>query len=147
MGANNTFTLDGLDEVRATLRDVAPKEANNIMRATIRAITVSINKDAKANAPVDSGAMKASLKVRSRKSKPDNPIFEIWAGAKGATFDAYYWRFVEYGTKDTSPRPFVRPAVDAARAKMSSMLRDEFGKKWEKALAKKRKSAAKIPEE
>jgi len=27
------------------------------------------------------------------------------------------------------------------------MLRDEFGKKWEKALAKKRKSAAKIPGE
>jgi len=60
MGANNTFTIEGIDEVRAMLKDVAPREANNIMRATIRAITVSINKDAKANAPVDSGAVNAS---------------------------------------------------------------------------------------
>ena len=35
MGANNTFTIEGIDEVRAMLKDVAPREANNIMRATI----------------------------------------------------------------------------------------------------------------
>lgn len=125
------------------------------MRATIRAIASRITKGAKQNAPVDSGNLKASIKLRPRKSTPDNPIFEVWAGSsKGSKYDAYYWRFVEYGTASSNKgasnqpeRPFIRPAVEAVRAELPSILRDEFGKKWEKAMTKRQRQAAKIPGE
>ena len=149
--ARPTITIDGLDEIREQLKDVGVREGRNLMRATIRAIAVRIQKAAKQKAPVDSGDMKASIKLRPRKSHPDAPVFEVWAGSsKGAKFDAFYWRFVEYGTsgKTAQPgRPFIRPAVEEVRAALPGILRDEFGKKWEKALARKRKKAAAIPGE
>lgn len=138
--ARPTISIDGLDEIRETLKDVGTREGRNIMRATIRAIAAKISKAAKQNAPVDSGDMKASIKLKQRKSKPDNPVFEVWAGSKtGAKFDAFYWRFVEYGTKTQPARPFIQPAADEVRAQLPGILREEFGKKWEKALARKRK--------
>lgn len=146
--AGSTVSIEGLDEVREMLRDVGIREGRNIMRATIRAVAAKISKSAKGKAPADTGTMKDSIKLRPRKSHPDNPVFEVWAGSKnGAKFDAFYWRFVEYGTKSMAERPFFRPAVDEIRGELPQILRDEFGKKWEKALAKKRKKAAAIPGE
>lgn len=143
-----TLTIDGLDQVREQLKDVGVREGRNIMRATIRAIAAKIRKSAADKAPVDTGAMKLSLKLRQRKSTPDAPVFEVWAGSKnGAKFDAFYWRFVEYGTsgKTAQPeRPFIRPAVEEIRAQLPTILQSEFGKKWEKALARKQKKAAQI---
>jgi len=149
--ANAYVKIDGLEEIREQLKDVGVREGRNIMRATIRSIASKIRKDAADNAPVDTGNLKQSLKLRARKSHPDTPTFEVWAGSKsGAKFDAFYWRFVEYGTsgKTAMPeRPFIRPAVEAVKTEMPAILRDEFGKKWERALARKQKKAAKIPGE
>lgn len=143
--------IEGLDEIREQLKDVGVREGRNLMRATIRSVAVRIQRAAAERAPIDEGDMKRSLKVRSRKSHPDAPVFEVWAGStKGAKYDAFYWRFVEYGTsgKTAQPaRPFIRPAVEDARALLPGILRDEFGKKWEKALARKRKKAAQTPGE
>lgn len=146
-----TIQIDGLDEIREQLKDVGIREGRNLMRATIRAVAVKVQKAAIDKAPVDEGNLKRSLKVRARRSHPDAPVFEVWAGSTGgAKFDAFYWRFVEYGTsgKTAQPaRPFIRPAVEEIRAQLPGILRQEFGKKWEKALARKRKKAATTPGE
>jgi HK97 gp10 family phage protein len=146
-----TVSIEGIDEIREKLKDTGVREGRNIMRATIRAVAARITKEAKLKAPLDSGTLKQSIKLRPRKSTPDNPVFEVWAGSsKGSKYDAYYWRFVEYGTSGKTPqpeRPFIRPAVEAVRAELPSILRDEFGKKWEKAMTKRQRNAAKIPGE
>ena len=142
--------IEGLDEIREKLREFGVKEGRAIMRNTIRAIAARIRKDAAANAPVDSGDMKKSLVVKARRSTPDNPIFEVQAGTKsGVKLDAFYWRFVEYGTSagknghpGTAARPFIAPAVEAMRSQLPSFLQQEFGKKWEAAMKKTRKRAA-----
>lgn len=144
-----TVQVEGIDELRERLKEFGVKEGRNIMRNTIRAIASRIAKQAKQAAPVDTGDMKDSLKVRARRSTPDNPIFEVWAGSsKGAKFDAFYWRFVEYGTSAGSKgtpaqpaRPFIGPAAEAVRAELPGILREEFGKKWEAAMKKTRKRA------
>lgn len=143
--------IDGLDDIREQLKDVGVREGRNLMRATIRSVAVKVQRAAAEKAPVDEGDLRRSLKVRARRSHPDSPVFEVWAGSTGgAKFDAFYWRFVEYGTsgKTAQPaRPFIRPAVEEVKALLPGILREEFGKKWEKALARKRKKAAKIPGE
>lgn len=143
--------IDGLDDIREQLKDVGVREGRNLMRATVRSVAVRIQRSAAEKAPVDEGDMKRSLKVRARRSHPDSPVFEVWAGSTGGSkFDAFYWRFVEYGTSGQTAqpaRPFIRPAVEEVRALLPGILREEFGKKWEKALARKRKKASKIPGE
>lgn len=149
MGRGTIVQVDGIEELRERLREFGVKEGRAIMRNTIRAVAARITKEAKARAPIDSGAMKDSIKLRPRRSTPDNPIFEVWAGSrKGAKYDAFYWRFVEYGTAASnkggaaqSARPFIGPAVEAIRAELPGILREEFGKKWESAMKKTRKRA------
>lgn len=141
-----TVVIEGLDEVRELLSGVGVREGRNLMRATIRGIASRVRKGAAQRAPVASGRLKKSLKLRQKKSHPDTPTFDVLAGSgAGVKYDAFYWRFVEYGTsgKTAQPaRPFIRPTVEEVRAQLPSILRSEFGQKWEKALARKRKKAA-----
>lgn len=144
-----TVQVDGIAELQERLKEFGVKEGRAIMRNTIRAVAAKITKQAKTNAPVDSGGLKDSIRLRPRRSTPDNPIFEVWAGStKGAKFDAFYWRFVEYGTAASNKggaaqpaRPFIGPAAESVRAELSTLLQQEFGKKWEAAMKKTRKRA------
>lgn len=57
--------------------------------------------DMKATVPVASGHLRDSIE-------------QVEPG--GITFgDAYYWRFLEYGTSKMSPQPFVRPTMKRIR--------------------------------
>jgi HK97 gp10 family phage protein len=42
--------------------------------------------------------------------------------------DAYYLRFVEYGTSKMAARPFFRPAIDATKMAQDYAVRQEFDK-------------------
>lgn len=144
--SRSAVVIDGLDEIREQLKGVGVREGRNLMRATIRGIASRVRKGARQRAPVASGTLKKSLKLRQRKSHPDKPVFEVLAGSgSGVKYDAFYWRFVEYGTggKTAQPaHPFIRPSVEEVRAELPGILRSEFGQKWEKALARQRKKAA-----
>lgn len=156
MSAKGTFvTIEGLDEIREQLKDIGVREGRNIMKNTVRAIALKIAGMARRNAPKESGTMRKSITIRPRRAPPDAPVFEVWAGSgSGKKYDAFYWRFVEYGTgpgKNGEParpaRPFIGPAAEAIKPELPSILRKEFGKKWEEALARKRKKVSKIPGE
>ena len=56
--------------------------------------------------------MRAVVPVASGKLR--DSIQQVEPG--GITFgDAFYWRFLEYGTAKMSPRPFVRPSMKRIR--------------------------------
>lgn len=144
MSKRDFLKVTGIDELRDTLKNIAPKEARNLMRATIQAVAKDIAKDVKNNAPEDKGILKKAIKAKRKKSHPNNPISQVLVGSgKREKYDAYYWVFVEYGTRLIPPTPFVGPAKLRAQANMPERLKNEFGKKLEKALAKKAKKAGK----
>jgi HK97 gp10 family phage protein len=131
----------GDKEVQRILDEIAPNHARNLMRATIHGVASIIAKDAKANAPKDTGNLKRNIKAKRKKSPPDSPVSEVHIKS-----DGFYWRFIEYGTsgKTSQPeRPFVRPAIDRARSNLSAIIREQFGQKLEKALARQAKKDAK----
>lgn len=139
----NGVEVIGLEDVREQLLGVGVREGRNLMRATIRGVTSRVRKGAANRVSVLTGKTKRSLKIRQKKSHPDKPTFEVLVGSgKGVKYDAFYWRFVEYGTRISPAKPFIRPAVEEVRAQLPSILRSEFGQKWEKAVARKRKKAA-----
>jgi HK97 gp10 family phage protein len=45
-------------------------------------------------------------------------------GIKGA----FYWKFIEHGTKFYTARPFIRPAINAARPTYAAMMADDLKK-------------------
>lgn len=71
----------------------------------------------------------------SRASQRYGPLHSaVRAVVKGVTFgDAFYWRFLEYGTSKMPPRPTVRPVLkrlrpamrrDAAQRAVSALMMD-----------------------
>lgn len=142
-----TIQIAGVEDVQTILDDLIPRHARNIMRATIHGIAQTIAKDAKLNAPIDTGNLKRAIKAKRKRSYPDNPISEvIVTTGKNQKNDAFYWKFVERGTGGSNPqpeRPFIRPASDKARANFKKTLAEEFGKKLEAAAIRESKKRAK----
>lgn len=136
--------VEGIEDLKDMFTKVAPKEARNLMRQTVQKIASNIAKDARSKVKVKTGNLKSSIKASRKKSHPDRPISVVKAAAgKKAKVDAYYWKFVEYGTKHSAPQPFIGPAKKKAEANIKTMLTNEFGKKLEKHLAKKAKKLVK----
>jgi HK97 gp10 family phage protein len=122
----------GTEEVMAILREIAPKEARKLARATIYCIAARCTKLAKLRAPVDEGNLKKSIYTKSEKSPPDKPRATVRFRPEG-----YYWRFVEYGTKKgnkLSRRPFLLPARLEVKSKITEYAREEFQIKLSKRI-------------
>ncbi|MDQ3573778.1 MAG: HK97 gp10 family phage protein [Actinomycetota bacterium] len=72
--------------------------------ARLRRTAESVARKARARAPVDTGRLKASIQVR----KLDDGTWDV------GSYGVEYAPMVEFGTSDTDPRPFMRPAFAEA---------------------------------
>lgn len=82
--------------------------------------------DAKSNCPVDTGALKASIKAESN---DDETYFYVSANAykktlseKSETGKFYYGQMVEFSPKIN--KPFLYPALEANRAQIHANIRE-----------------------
>lgn len=112
------------------LTKIAPREAYNIMRATIHGVAGGIAKDARTDAPEDEGDLRAAIK-----HKRERPIRGYLLSTVRVNPVAFYWRFLEYGQgPDGEEHAMFMRAVEAFRQNMNGIFLTQFGKKWEAAL-------------
>lgn len=80
-------------------------------------IAAKLRDDARAAAPSDTGALRASIRLRGGD------------GYRVVYTSIRYARFVEYGTSTMSPRPFLWPAGNIAEQALTEALEgiDPFG--------------------
>jgi HK97 gp10 family phage protein len=89
---------------------------------------------ARALCPVDTGALKKSIRVRRLKGDPKLDV-RIYAGnrveggsmKKGAARGAFYAHMVEYGTVKMPAKPFLRPALNGSKGQIMSAMEGEGG--------------------
>ena len=143
MAVQSGISIDGLDELSQVLDQMAPKAARNLMRSTIHGVASEIAKDAKRKAPKDEGTLRRAIKAKRRRPKhPDKPFSDvIVTTGRSARHDAFYWRFLEYGTTELPERPFFRPAIDGMRPEVPKIMKQQFGKKLEAMLKRAAKKA------
>lgn len=105
-----TIYVEGRVEVIANLNmkgQQIPGEVNKAIRASIKIV----EKSAKQKAPVDTGALKASINSRM--------ISEL----EGEIVDGvHYGIHLEYGTRKMRPRPFFRPALIENKNKINNLI-------------------------
>jgi HK97 gp10 family phage protein len=80
---------------------IAEVEANAIK--AVADVSADIERNAQARAPVQTGYLRSSIKAQAHGKSA-----EIEAGAE-------YAAYVEYGTYKMAARPFLSPAVEAAK--------------------------------
>jgi HK97 gp10 family phage protein len=118
------FSVSGLKELQAAMNRLSSDMAGKIARQATAAAAGVVRKSARDNAPVDTGNLKASIVMKRKRSTNLTEEYNVAvrAGkksdvkkAKGGTGklgkDAYYARFVEFGTVKMTPRPFLSPAL------------------------------------
>jgi HK97 gp10 family phage protein len=84
-------------------------------------------------------ATKLSKRQKSIHRKYNESDVEVFAGAS----PLIYAHMVEYGSIHNKPKPFMRPAWDAGKAKLLEGIRDDLWKEIEKAVARRARKAAK----
>lgn len=127
--------ISGLDEVASIMTEIAPREANNLMRSTVHAAAGEIAKDAKRFMPADTGRMKAATKTVRRKVR--GGVFRSDIVVRDL---AFYWRFREYGQgPDMREDAMFMKAIALFRKELNAHFASLFGKKLEARLARLRK--------
>ena len=118
--------IDGLKELEKALLQLPKALHGKVLGAAVREGAKEIQGEAKVKAPVSAGAHHVGKKGRKSyiaSVKPGhlkrNIKIRLAKSAKGeakgyvyVSFKAFYGKFVEYGTKKMSAKPFLRPAFD-----------------------------------
>jgi HK97 gp10 family phage protein len=140
-------SIEGLKELQAAMRQLPQNIGRNVLRGAVNAGASVIRNEVRDNAPVYEGKPQASHAPAGalRRAVYQKQIREASSWFKQVFYvsvrsgksqqkkglDAYYWRFVEFGTKKMAARPFLRPAFES--------------KKYEAAEAIKQYLARRIP--
>lgn len=146
--------VDGLEEVEDMLARVTVREGRRANANAVHAMARRITVLARQRAPRGpSGTLrKAIVTKRGRPDNPDRPFSDVKVThGRGAKRDAWYWRFIEYGTRAMSggpkggahaglpARPFIGPSRDEVAGQYRAIFREEFYYKMVAQLRKRKK--------
>jgi len=138
-----TIELRGFAELREKLQQLPDKLAAKVLAKAMKAAFQPVLDDAKAKVPVDTGALRDSLRIAFRRGGRGEPMrvgIRIGSSSKvkqaglakavfGGTTKAppaRRWHFIELGTADLAAHPFLRPALDANQGRVLSILKTEI---------------------
>ncbi len=103
-----------LARLRERLATLDAKIAKKAVSKAVRRAMAPVRKQVKTTAPMDTGALKAHVSLRTsvRKSGKVFARVGIRGGAKNNPDTPYYFRMLEFGTQHIPARPFMRPALE-----------------------------------
>lgn len=136
--------LEGFRELENALTKLPKVTGRNALRRVARGALEPMADTAKGLAPVavvDGGDLRASIAVSERRTRrvQKSGRFDRKTGLEMAMGPASgggvlnYATFVEYGTADTSPQPYMRPAWDGGKDKALEYVKDNLAEEILKA--------------
>src|SRR5690606_12363452 len=133
--------LHGIGFVRKQLKDFTPRESKAILRRTTAGIAADVRDKMRAAVPVRTRTLKkAIVSKRLRGSKDSVEAGVQITHGRSAKHDAFYWRFVEFGTQHHAAQPFVTPDYEEMRVNYRKIFKREFLGQVKKQLAKQAKA-------
>lgn len=133
----NQVTITGIADVNRLLREIAPQEANNLMRATVHGLAQDIAKSAKQRMPSDSGAMQKATGAKRERAKRGT----LASSVRVANI-AFYWRYLEYGQgPDKVEHAFFLQTLEALRPDLDRRYLEIFVSKLIARLKRLNKGA------
>jgi len=114
----------GLKELEDKLSNLEGK-LSSVLDEALDAIAEKIRDDAKNFAPVDTGALRKSIRTEKKKLK-----VSVVAGDGGVINprtgrEVDYAGYVEFGTSRMSPQPYMQPALEKNLNEISRIVKDK----------------------
>jgi len=155
--------ITGLEEIKKALNQLPIEIQQKALRSAVSASAKVVVDEAIAKAPAgDTGNLKKSIyRYRSRSGSGTGRETYLVGVRKGKRAyadtaknrrlnrvgkkytvqgEAYYWRFLEFGTVKMQAKPFMRPAFEGSRSKILETMKQRLDKAIQdqaKKLAKK----------
>lgn len=151
--------ITGLKELTEALKELPKGIAKNVLRGGVGAGAAVLRKEIKQRAPVYTGqvaqghpppgTLKRAVYQRQIRELSNAIQQTFFVGVrtgkkvdrKGNTLDAYYVRWVEYGSTKMTARPFIRPAFDAKKAEAITAVRDYMAERIPREVEKLKKGS------
>lgn len=141
------FKRDARKMQRALVKLGRESRARTVLAKSLRPAASPINKAAKANARgfAQSGLLWKSIGIVVRRYKATGQVLAVIGPRRGfkQTVEVVrnptkYAHLVEFGTKHSRAKPFLRPAYDSNRRRAMTIFRSEFWKHFRKEVARVR---------
>lgn len=130
--------IQGLDDAKRVFQQLPVDLARKVLRGAMLDGAEVIRREAQSRAPVRAeagakrlsgrkgrlpGFLKASIlkRARARPRRRDLTVSVGWSK------EAFYGRFIEFGTRFMAARPFLRPAFDAKGAEAARTIAARLG--------------------
>ena len=155
MGDFAEVKVSGLKELNQALKQLPDRVAKNVLRGATSAGAAVIRKEARIKAPVYTGSVAEGHPPPGtlRRAIYQKQIAELsgllkqvfYVGVrrgkgqhdkKGRTLDAWYWRFVEFGTAKMSAIPFLRPAFEAKKQEAVDAIKNYLAERIPREVEK-----------
>lgn len=121
------------DQLGANLNELVAKVEREGMRSAVRKAATPMLQQARANAPVRTGTLRESLKVKVKTFKrgKDSTVMAIIGPDRKARSEAgdrpvKYAHLVELGTVNAPAHPFLRPAFDSTKEQSTQIYADNL---------------------
>lgn len=152
-----TVNISGLRELQDALKELPERVARNALSQAVNAGARVIREEARRMAPVYTGPVSQGHPPPGtlKKAIIQKGIAELSSlfaqtvfvavrhgkkyrkvGKKEINRDAYYWRFVEFGTANMSAHPFMRPAFEAKKQEAVDAIKDRLALRIEEEAQK-----------
>ena len=153
MAKRETVKIEGLAELGKALRELPDRVARNGLRVSVYAGAKVVREEARARAPKAQqslgpnqpppGTLKRSVIMKHIRelSGGGRQTFYVLVrhgkkyrnqGKRGnLSQDAWYWRFVEFGTRKMAARPFLRPALESRRREAVDAIKERLTQRIE----------------
>ena len=116
--AKVTMSLTGMEALQRVLK-TAPDAVNELASDAVTKTGFATAQRARALVPVRTGALKAAIASAPATKTKSGPSGRVGL----STREAFYWRFVEFGTVHVPARPFFRPAAEAESTEYVARIR------------------------
>lgn len=145
-----SLDFSGLNDIAKDLEALSRAENNKVLRDATRAGAEVLKEEVIARAPVRTGKLKKNVVVVTQKSRRHGDIssgvhirgVNPRTGNSDNTMkasnprNAFYWRFVEMGTINMPPHPFIRPAFDVRQEQATEVAIRRMNQAIDEALSK-----------
>lgn len=127
-----TIQLHGGKELAEALKHLPDRVVGNVMRRAVANGANKMRDEVRRRAPIfnldevryggphEPGLLLKSIIARTRRQRNRNQV----VAAVFILKEAFYWRFIEYGTRHAVAKPFIRPAADVSGAAAAQTVID-----------------------
>lgn len=138
-----SINVTGLDVLNAQLLALKAEVAAKALQTAARKAFQPVLWAARGLVPVDSGALRDSMKIAVSKADEGDMIVSVGitigkkqGGKTGELAPSTRWHFIELGTAKMPAQPYLRPALDENAAAVVEIFKEELAKQIERAIAR-----------